>query len=100
MPYFEPCVIAREGVVRIRQNHAETTQLFTPVDEQYRARGFKRGDYAVLDLRDLGPSSALATLRWAYKDEAGNTIWETAFSYNLYRQDNAWKILVQTMHDE
>lgn len=44
-------------------------------------------------------TSALATVRWAYKGSRGETLWEATFSYNLHRGEGGWKILVQTMHD-
>ena len=46
-----------------------------------------------------GPNSALATVQWAYKGACEEMLWKTTFSYNLYRRDGVWKILVQTMHD-
>ena len=98
--YAEPCVTARGGVVCVIPSSAETMALFTEIDRQYRGRGFTHADYALLDSRDLGANSAMATLRWAYKNAAGGTIWETTFSYNLYRRHGAWKILVLTTHDQ
>ena len=47
----------------------------------------------------LGSNSALATVQWAYKGACEEMLWKTTFSYNLYRRDGVWKILVQTMHD-
>jgi hypothetical protein len=98
--YSEPCMTARAGVVRPHATLADLTALFTEVDRQYRARGYTHADYELLDQRSLGGNAALATVRWSYKNPAGATIWQTTFSYNLYRRDGAWKILVQTMHDE
>jgi hypothetical protein len=97
--YSEPCVTARMGVVRVNPTRTDTESLFAEVDEKYRAAGFTHGDILALDVQPLGASSALATVRWAYKDARGKALWETTFSYNLYRRDGAWKILVQTMHD-
>jgi hypothetical protein len=97
--YSEPCVTARMGVVRVNPTLIDTQQLFAEVDEKYRARGFTHADILALDVRPLGLNSALATVRWAYKGARGDPIWETTFSYNLYRRDGTWKILVQTMHD-
>lgn len=98
--YFEPCVTARMGVVRVNSSHKDTTELFAQVDAQYRARGYTHAEYEPADARALGANSAFATIRWSYKGANGVTIWQTTFSYNLYRRDGAWKILVQTMHDE
>jgi len=97
--YAEPCITARAGVVRVNPSHDATTAIFREVDKQYRARGFTHGDYVLMESQNVGANSAFATLRWSYKDAAGNTLWETTFSYNLYRQANGWKILLQTMHD-
>ena len=97
--YSEPCVTARMGVVRVNPTLKETEALFAEVDRQYRAKGFARGEYLLEDLRPLGANSAMATVRWAYKSAAGDTLWVMTFSYNLYKRDGAWKILVQTMHD-
>jgi hypothetical protein len=98
--YSEPCVTARGGVVRVNSSQRDTIAFFTEVIKQYRSRGFTHGNYLSLDWQHLGANSILATLRWAYKDTAGKTIWETTFSYNLYQREGAWKILLQTMHDQ
>ncbi len=98
--YSEPCVTARMGAARVNPTRKDTEALFAEVDEKYRARGFTHGDILTLDIRPLGSSSALATVQWAYKDARGETLWQTTFSYNLYRRDGAWKILVQTHEHE
>ena len=98
--YSEPCVTARAGVVRVNATTADTMALFAEVDRQYRSRGYTHADYEVLDSRNLGANAASATLRWSYKRAGGETIWQTTFTYSLYRRDGSWKILLQTMHDD
>lgn len=97
--YSEPCVTARMGVVRVNRTLKDIQLLFAEIDERYRAKGFTHADILSLDSRPLGSNSVLATVHWAYKGARGNTLWETTFSYNLYRRDGVWKILVLTMHD-
>jgi hypothetical protein len=97
--YSEPCVTARIGNVRVNPTRRETEALFVQVDEDYRARGFTHGAIVTMEVQLLGSNSAFATVRWAYKNAREETAWDTTFSYNLYRRDGAWKILVQTMHD-
>ena len=97
--YSEPCVTARMGVVRVNLTHADTELLFIEVDAGYRTRGFTHGDILSMDVHSLGSNSALATVQWAYKGACEEMLWKTTFSYNLYRRDGVWKILVQTMHD-
>ncbi len=97
--YAEPCVTARMGTVRINASRSNTAALFSDVDRQYRDRGFTHADYDLLDARDLGTNAALATARWSYKNADGQVIWQTTFTYNLYKREEGWKILLQTMHD-
>jgi len=97
--YSEPCVTARMGVVRVNPTRNDTELLFAEDDARYRARGFTHGDILTMDVQPLGSSSALATVQWAYKGACEEMLWKTTFSYNLYRRDGVWKILVQTMHD-
>jgi hypothetical protein len=77
----------------------DTEELFVEIDATHRARGFTHADILEVDVQPLGSSSALATVQWAYKGACEEMLWKTTFSYNLYRRDGAWKILVQTMHD-
>ena len=98
--YAEPCVTARMGVVRVNLTRKETESLLTEVDATYRARGFTHGDVLAIHVEPLGANSALATVQWGYKGACEELLWKTTFSYNLYRRDGAWKILVQTMHDD
>jgi len=98
--YSEPCVTARAGVVRVNQTRSDLELLFEKLDKDYRARGFTHGALVSMEVKPLGSNSALATVRWAYKNDREETVWETTFSYNLYRREGAWKILVQTMHDQ
>jgi hypothetical protein len=50
------------------------------------------------------PVCALAlagrVIHWSYSDVEGHVQWGAIFSYNLYKRDRAWKILLQTMHDD
>jgi ketosteroid isomerase-like protein len=98
--YAEPCVTARGGAVRVNATHADTTAIMTAVDQQYRDRGFNHGAYELVEAHGAGANAAIATVRWSYKNVGGHTLWQTTFTYNLYRGTDGWKILVQTMHDE
>ena len=97
--YAEPCVTARSGVVRVNPTRHDTEMLFAEVDATYRTRGFTHGDILTIDVQPLGANSALATVQWAYKGACEELLWKTTCSYNLYRRDGIWVILVQTLHD-
>jgi hypothetical protein len=97
--YSEPCVTAGMGVVRVHPTRSDTELLFAEEDARYRARGFTHGNILTMDVQPLGSNSALATVQWAYKGACEEMLGKATFSYNLYRRDGVWKILVQTMHD-
>ncbi len=98
--YAEPCITARAGVVRLHASHADLAALFVELDQQYRSRGYTHTDYVSFDWQGFGTNGGLATLRWAYKNPEEQALWHSTYSYNLYRRDGAWKILMQTMHDQ
>lgn len=97
--YAEPCLTARGGNLKAHPLRGDLAALFEVVDRQYRERGYELGEQLSFDWQPLGNQCALTTIRWAYKRPSGETIWETTFSYNVIRQQGAWKIYVQTLHD-
>ena len=97
--YHAPCITARMGVSTLNATRQDLERFFASVLEKYRAMGWAGGERLSLESQPLGANSAFATVRWAYKDTSGRTLWEWTFSYNLYRSEGAWKILLQTMHD-
>lgn len=98
--FSEPCLTARAGALRVHLSREDFASHFDVVDKQYRDRGYKRGECLSFNSQSLDAKCALATVRWAYRGSASETIWETTFTYNLMKQDGAWKIYVQTMHDQ
>jgi len=98
--YNEPFIAARGGKIRLSQARKDTEAFFKEILEQYRAKGFDSGKLLAIDAVELGINSGRATVRWAYQDRAGRTLWESTFSYNLYSVGRACKIVLQTLHDE
>lgn len=97
--YSAPCITARMGAATLNTTRHDTAAFFASVLEKYRAMGCTRGEIVKLESWPLGVNSILANVHWAYKDDAGTTLWEWTFSYNFYRSDGVWRILLQTMHD-
>ena len=97
--YHAPCITARMGTPTLHVTRQEVETFFASALAKYRAMGWSRGQLMSLESQTLGINSTLATVRWAYQDDGGKTLWEWSFSYNLYRSEGAWKILLQTMHD-
>ena len=98
--YHEPCITIRMGATHLNVARRDTEELFAKALEAYRSKGFADGAILSLDSRPIGSNSAIATVRWVYKDTAGKPLWEWTFTYNLYRSDGKWRILLQTMHDD
>lgn len=97
--YNEPFIAARMGTTRLNVTRQDIKQFFVEVLEKYHAKGFAQAQLIDMEERSLGANSKLATVRWAYNDKAGKTLWEWTFSYNLYKVGNGWTILTQTLHD-
>jgi hypothetical protein len=97
--YHEPCITARMGSTHLNLTRGDTEAFFAKAMEAYRSKGQAGGAMLSMDSHPMGKNSAIATVRWAYKDIEGKTLWEWTFSYNLYRSGGGWKILLQTMHD-
>jgi hypothetical protein len=98
--YNEPFIAARGGKIRLSPTKKDTEAFFKEIVEKYRAKGFDGGKLLAIDAAELGINAGRATIRWAYQDRAGRTLWESTFSYNLYSVGGAWKIVLQTLHDE
>lgn len=97
--YHEPCITARMGATRLNLSRRDTEEFFVKVLETYRSKGWADGAMLSLDSHPIGSNGIIATVRWKYTDTAGKSLWEWTFSYNLYKSDGEWKILLQTMHD-
>jgi len=97
--FAEPCITARAGEVRLHPTRKDSEAFFAAIAANLRERGFRQGAILFLIEQSLGANSAIATIQWAYKDADGGTLWESTFSYNLYKLGGEWKILLQTMHD-
>lgn len=98
--YGEPCITARGGNVRVNATRKDCEAFFATVDRTYRERGFRSGRMLSFAEQFVGANSALATIAWAYDDSRGKTLWESTFTYTLYRFGREWKILLQVMHDD
>jgi len=97
--YHEPCITARMGATQLNVTRRDTEEFFAKALEAYRSKGFADGAMLSLDSRAAGSNSTIATARWVYKDNDGKPLWEWTFTYNLYKSDGRWRILLQTMHD-
>ena len=97
--YAAPFIAARLGATKLNETRPETERFFQDVLAKYRSKGFSMARRLSFQSIPLGSNSVLATIAWAYEDQAGSTLWEWTFSYNLYVVDRRWQIVLQTLHD-
>ena len=97
--YGAPCMTARQGVVHLNSTRRDVHAFFAEVLRQYRAQGSTQGEMRSLESTPLGANSVAATITWAYKSATDRVLWESTFTYSLYKGPDGWKILLQTMHD-
>ncbi len=97
--YSAPCITARQSTVHLSTTRPEIQAFFAQVLRHYRAQGSTQGEMRRFEWVPLGVNSIAATITWAYKNATGQLLWESTFTYNLYKGADGWKILVQTMHD-
>jgi hypothetical protein len=65
----------------------------------YREHGYKKGNVAGVEVQMLGHWGVFVTVHWIIDHVNGSILRDFKSSYNLFRQDNAWKILATTNHD-
>ncbi|HEX7632468.1 MAG TPA: hypothetical protein VF388_10065 [Lacunisphaera sp.] len=97
--YHVPCLTARQGKVQLNATRSECEAFFAQVLRQYRAMGSAQGEMRSLKSESHGANSTVAIITWAYKNATGQVLWESTFTYTLYKGAEGWKILLQAMHD-
>ena len=97
--YGAPCLTARQGLVHLHATRPQVQAFFAEVLRRYRAQGSAQGEMRSFKSLSLGANSVAATITWAYKNATGQILWESTFTYNLYKGSEGWRILLQTMHD-
>ena len=98
--YEVPFLAVRDG----RPIHLDDAQAvrdhLSGLMEAYRSAGATRATIVELDVRPLGRSSALATVRWNALADDGTLLRDFRTSYHLLRDDpDGWHILTYTYHD-
>src|SRR5262245_62110435 len=97
--YHLPCLTVRgDGSVHCFQDKETARSFFKKVADTYHQDGCRRSRYFDLEVAPIGARSALATLTWEQLREDGSSIRRWRQSYNLLRDDKAWKILTSTFH--
>ncbi len=98
--YEAPLLAVREGRAIHLPDRAAVREHLATLMEAYNDAGAARADIAEIDVKQLGTSSAFATVRWHVLDEAGTLLRDFRSTYHLLSTDGAWRILSYTNHVE
>jgi ketosteroid isomerase-like protein len=94
-----PFLAVREGRAIHLADARAVRDHFAAHMDAYAIAGAARIDLADLTVRELGTSSALATVRWHARAADGSLLREFSTSYHLLRAGDSWRILSYTNHD-
>lgn len=97
--FCTPCITARNGKVQLSATRQDVHAFWAHVLHYYREMGATQGEMRSFSWVPLGANSVAATIAWSYKNVAGEQLWASTFTYNLFKTADGWKILMQTMHD-
>ena len=98
--YFAPTLMVKNGsVVTLATSSDVLTHLQTLI-ASYREHGYRKGNLVGLDVQAMGHWGALVTVHWIIDHVNGSILRDFKTSYNLFKLNDAWKILVTTNHDD
>jgi hypothetical protein len=65
----------------------------------YKEHGYKKGNLADIEVNQLGAWRAAVSVHWIIDHVNGSILRDFYSTYNLFRQEGEWRILVTTNHD-
>ena len=89
--------IASQGVFSLA-SEVELEQLFEPMFENLKARGYERSDWLEMQIKFLDDNIALVSNVAAYYNGEGEELERAASTYTLHKADDLWKIAVIIVH--
>jgi hypothetical protein len=96
--FHRPCmVIAPQGVFTLISD-IEVEQLFEPMFENLKLRGYTRSDWIEMQIKFLNDNVALASSVAVYYDAGSSELERTGGTYALHKTDRGWKIAVIIVH--
>ena len=98
--YFAPTLMVKNGSVLALSTADEIFEHLKGLLASYKEHGYKKGNLAGVEVKPTGAWSAAVTVHWIIDHSNGSVLRDFYTTYNLFRQDGEWKILVTTNHDE
>lgn len=97
--YFAPTVMVKNGTVIALPTADEILDHLKGLLASYKEHGYKKGNPAGVQVKQMGIWSAMVTVHWIIDHVNGSVLRDFYSTYSLFRQDGEWKILVTTNHD-
>jgi hypothetical protein len=97
--YFAPTLMVKNGSVAMLATSSDVLNHLKTLLASYREHGYKKGNLVGLDVQTLGLWGAFVTVHWIIDHMNGSVLRDFKSSYNLFLQEDNWKILVTTNHD-
>ena len=98
--YFAPTLMVKNGSVLALSTVEEIFEHLKSLLASYKEHGYKRGNLAGIVVNPMGAWSAAVTVHWIIDHVDGSVLRDFYTTYNLFREDGVWKILVTTNHEE
>ena len=97
--YFAPTMMVKNGSVVTLATSAELFEHMRGLLASYQEHGYKKGNLAGIEVNQLGVWSVAVTVHWIIDHVNGSILRDFYSTYNLFRQEGEWRILITTNHD-
>jgi NTF2-like protein (DUF6841) len=97
--YFAPTLMVKDGSVVVLSTPEEIFGYLNGLLASYKEHGYKKGNIAGVEIKQLGGWTVAVTVHWIIDHVNGSILRDFYSTYNLFRHDSDWRILVTTNHD-
>ena len=97
--YFAPTLMVKNGSVVTLATSNNVLDHLKSLLASYREHGYKKGNVMSVDVQTLGDWGAFVTVHWIIDHVNGSVMRDFKSSYNLFKQDDSWRILSTINHD-
>jgi len=97
--FYVPMVNVKNGTVSAITSAEELSAALKSMLAGYREHGYKKGNVIDVQIMEMGTWSVLATVHWVIDKTDGTILRDFNSTYNLFKDGEAWKIVVTTNHD-
>ena len=97
--YYFPCFIVKAGKIHTLVTEEAKRSYFEDLLDGYRDAAYARAETPTIEVKHLGPDSALVTVNWHCLDDDDEVVFDFWDTYHLVRVGSEWRILGDTVYD-